>query len=59
MIKTESGNRFKGLCEGFLRDKISELIFFPRTLHIGPDAFASVPLPECEGPLSDQVSIFF
>ena len=27
------------------------------TLHIGPDALASVPLPECEGPLSDLRAI--
>jgi hypothetical protein len=49
-------DRFKGLCEGAPRDKISELILSLGTLHIGPDATHRDPSP-CEGPLSDLVSV--
>ena len=47
-------DRVKALCGEVLKKKISELIFFPRTLHIGPDATHRDPSP-CEGPFSDPV----
>ena len=49
--------RSKAYVEGSRGIKQARLFYPLETLHIGPDALASVPLTECEGPLSDLVIV--